>query len=260
MCFRDDALAGCHIVISGGCGAIGVGVVKKLTGCGARVTVNDLLEPEEAEARLRQAEINAEQIGYVCGDLTRPDNVDSFVAAARARFGPIHTALCHIGMVVARPLLELSEQEWDQTMAVNVKTAFLLGRAAARAMLEDGVAGQLIFTTSWVADVPWPEIGAYNASKAAMKQLMRSFARELAGQGIRANAIAPGIVGAGMAKRQWDTDPSYQARARKAIPLGRLQTVDSVADAFVFLCSPAAEYMTGSVLLVDGGCSLYPMD
>jgi NAD(P)-dependent dehydrogenase (short-subunit alcohol dehydrogenase family) len=260
MSFRNDALAGRHIVISGGCGAIGVGVVKALADHGANVTVNDLLTPEEAGARLREAGVRADRVVYARGDLTQAGDVDEFVQAARARFGPIHTALCHVGMVAVGPLLEFAEAEWDRVMAVNVKTAFLLGRTAARVMVEDGVAGQLLFTTSWVADVPWPEIGAYNASKAAMKQLMRSFARELAEKGIRANAVAPGIVSVGMAKRQWDTDPSYRARAQKAIPLGAMQPLESVANAFLFLCSPASEYMTGSVLLVDGGCSLYPMD
>jgi NAD(P)-dependent dehydrogenase (short-subunit alcohol dehydrogenase family) len=260
MCFREDALAGRHIVISGGCGAIGVGVVKALADHGASVTVNDLLEPEAAEARLREAAIDRGKTAYVQADLTRAAEVDRLIEAARARFGPIHTALCHIGMVVVKPLLEYSEEEWDRTMDVNVKTAFLLGQAAARAMQEDRVAGQLVFTISWVADVPWPEIGPYNASKAAMKQLMRSFARELAEKGIRANAVAPGIVSVGLAKRQWDTDPSYRARAQKAIPLGAMQPLESVANAFLFLCSAGADYMTGSVLLVDGGCSLYPMD
>ena len=88
---------------------------------------------------------------------------------------------------------------------------------------------------------------------------MRGFARELAPK-IRANAVAPGIVAVGLAKRQWDTDPSYRARASKAIPLGDMQPPESVADAFVFLCSSMANYMTGSVLVVDGGCSLYSMD
>jgi NAD(P)-dependent dehydrogenase (short-subunit alcohol dehydrogenase family) len=127
-------------------------------------------------------------------------------------------------------------------------------------MLADQIKGHLIFTTSWVATTPWPEIAPYSASKAAMNQLMRSFARELAPQGIRANCIAPGIVAAGMAKRQWDTDPAYHARASKAIPLGFMQPLESVVNGFLFLCSPAADYMTGSVLLMDGGCSLYPMD
>ena len=85
-------------------------------------------------------------------------------------------------------------------------------------------------------------------------------ARELAPKGIRVNAVAPGIVRVGMARRQWDTEPDYRRRAEKAIPLGALQTPESVADAMIFLCSDASDYMTGATLLVDGGCSLYPMD
>ena len=260
MAFRNDALAGRHIVISGGCGAIGLGIVKKLMAHGAHLTVNDILSDQQATDRLRQNDIDTSKINYVKADLTDPDETDMLVNTARERFGPIHVALCHIGMVIPKPLLKYKAKEWDETMAVNVRTAFLLGSAASRSMLEDSIKGHLIFTTSWVADVPWPEIGPYNASKAAMKQLMRSFARELAAQGIRANAVAPGIVSVGLAKQQWDTDPTYRARAQKAIPLGVMQPLDSVADAFLFLCSTAADYMTGTVLLVDGGCSLYPMD
>src|SRR2546421_11653284 len=102
MTFRDDALAGRHIIISGGCGAIGVGVVKKLTDHGANVTVNDLLKPAEAEARLRAAEIRPERTSYVQADLTQAAEGESFVQAARAHFGPIHTALCHAGTVIAK--------------------------------------------------------------------------------------------------------------------------------------------------------------
>jgi NAD(P)-dependent dehydrogenase (short-subunit alcohol dehydrogenase family) len=260
MPFRDDALAGQHVIISGGAGALGLSVISRLVRHGARVTVNDVLPPDEAAARLQAAGIDPARARYVQADLTRPEDAQRFVQAARGDTGPIHTALCHVGMVISAPLIEFSPGQWDELMAVNVKSAFLLGQAAARAMLADGVAGHLIFTTSWVAHVPWPGIGPYNASKAAMNQLMRSFARELAAKHIRANAIAPGIVAAGMAQRQWDTEPEYRARAQKAIPLGYMQPLDSVADAFLFLCSPAASYMTGAVLTVDGGCSLYPMD
>jgi NAD(P)-dependent dehydrogenase (short-subunit alcohol dehydrogenase family) len=83
-----------------------------------------------------------------------------------------------------------------------------------------------------------------------MNQLMRSFARQLAPRLIQANAIASGIVSAGMAKAQWDSDRSYRARAQRAIPLGFMQPLDSVMNAFLFLCSGAASYMTGTVLLV----------
>lgn len=89
---------------------------------------------------------------------------------------------------------------------------------------------------------------------------MRGMARELATARIRVNAVAPGIVNVGLAKHQWDTEPDYRKRAEKVIPLGQLQSAVSVADALLFLCSEASDYMTGATLLVDGGCSLYPMD
>lgn len=260
MSFREDALADSHIIISGGAGALGCGIVGKLTRHGASMTVNDILDEGEALARLEAAGAVMSSVHYCRADVTQEDAVNAFVAQAHAQFGPLQAALCHTGVVAPGFLLDYALEDWQRTMQANVTSAFLLGRAAARSMLADDVAGQLIFTTSWVAQTPWPEIGAYNASKAAMSQLMRSFARELAPQGIRANAVAPGIVNAGMARRQWDTDPAYQARARRAIPLGMLQPVDSVADAFLFLCSDAASYMTGEVLTVDGGCSLYPLD
>jgi NAD(P)-dependent dehydrogenase (short-subunit alcohol dehydrogenase family) len=258
--FQTDMLNGQNIVISGGCGAIGLAVVKALTDHGATITVNDILDPAEAEQRLAGAGVAKDHVLYVRGDLTQPEVAEDLIGRAHATFGPVHSALCHVGVVIPAPLLEFTAADWDQTMASNVKTAFLLGQAAARWMLRDGLSGQLIFTTSWVAETPWPDIGPYNTSKAAMNQLMRSFARELADKGIRANCIAPGIVSVGMAKRQWDTDPVYQARAKKAIPLGFMQPIESVVNGFLFLCSPATSYMTGSVLTIDGGCSLYPMD
>lgn len=260
MTFREDALSGQHIVISGGAGALGVAIVHKLTSHGATMTVNDILPSDEAHARLQQAGVDMNRLHYVQADLTHKPNVEHLIDSARATFGAIHTVLCHVGMVQTVAILDVEPDDWDKTMAVNLKSAMLLGQAGAKAMLADSIKGQLVFTTSWVAETPWPEIAPYNTSKAGMNQLMRSFARELADRGIRANAIAPGIVGAGMAKHQWDTDPSYKARASKAIPLGHLQTLDSVADAFLFMCSPASIYMTGTVLTVDGGCSLYPMD
>jgi NAD(P)-dependent dehydrogenase (short-subunit alcohol dehydrogenase family) len=89
--------------------------------------------------------------------------------------------------------------------------------------------------------------------------LARSMARELAGHGIRVNVVAPGIVFAGMARRQYETDPAYARRASVAIPLGELGTAEQIAQATAFLCSHDAAYMTGSVLLVDGGVSLFQL-
>lgn len=244
------------ILITGGAGAIGRVVVDVLAAHGATVVVNDVLAPADAHAVLPRAE----NVRYIEADATDPAEVERLFAAMEQTIGLPHIVCCHTGMVAAHPVQEYPLDEFDSLMRLNVRSSFAVAQTAARRWMAASAPGLLLFTTSWVQDVPWPEITPYNASKAAMKALMRGFARELAPHGIRANAIAPGIVGVGLAKRQWDTDPSYQARARKAIPLGQMQPPESVAHAFLYLCSPLADYMTGSVLLVDGGCSLYPMD
>jgi NAD(P)-dependent dehydrogenase (short-subunit alcohol dehydrogenase family) len=247
-------LSGKRILITGGAGAIGKRVVRELAEHGATVAVNDVVA--EAEAPLS----GQERVLYFRADAAQAEAVADLFDRVEAAMGLPDVVCCHAGMVEAYPIQDYPVDKFDQLMALNLRSSFLVAQAAVRRWLAAGQAGHLIFTTSWVEDVPWPEITPYNASKAAMKALMRGFARELAPKKIRANAIAPGIVAAGMAQRQWDTDPGYRARAQKAIPLGFMQPPESVAHAFLFLCSEMAAYMTGSVLLVDGGCSLYPMD
>jgi len=248
-------LTGLAVLLTGGAGAIGRVVADRLHAHGATVVVNDLLPDAEA------ADLLPAGVAYVRGDCADDDAVERLLDEATARAGgPLQAVCCHAGAAVAHPIERFPTAAFDRLFATNVRAAFLLARGAAARWRATGASGHLVFTTSWVQDVPWPEIAPYGATKAALKSLTRSFARELAPHGIRANAVAPGIVGVGMAKRQWDTEPSYRARAAKAVPLGRLQPPQSVADAFVFLLSPMASYMTGAVLLVDGGASLYPLD
>lgn len=258
--FSEDCLDGQVIVITGGLGALGVAIVSSLLRYGARVAVNDVLDQPNVHARAKDPGWNSERWVYLPGDITKRSDAETLVDRTLQRFGRQDIALCHAGRVTDGPILDCPEEIWDAVLDLNLKGAFLTAQAAARAMVQRKVSGKLIFTSSWVQDVPWPEITPYTVSKSGLKMLMRGMARELAPYGIRANAVAPGIVAAGMAKRQWDTLPEYRQRSSKAIPLGYLQPPDSVAEAIVFLCSSASDYMTGATLLVDGGASLYPMD
>jgi NAD(P)-dependent dehydrogenase (short-subunit alcohol dehydrogenase family) len=258
--FAKDCLQGKTILITGGLGAIGRVVVSALLGHLARVVVNDVLAVEQAEQLEKQLAWPSERFVYVRADVTKPGGAEELVRGTLEAFGRLDVALCHAGMAHTCPILHYSEEEWDKIMDVNLKSAFLVAQVSARAMVERGIKGKIIFTSSWVQDVPWPDITPYNVTKSGMKMLMRGMARELAGCGIRVNALAPGIVGVGMGKRQWDTEPDYRRRAERAIPLGYLQPPESVADALIFLCSDASDYITGTTLLADGGCSLYPMD
>jgi NAD(P)-dependent dehydrogenase (short-subunit alcohol dehydrogenase family) len=258
--FADDCLAGKSVLITGALGAIGQVVVSASIAHGAIVSANDIVPDEEANSLADAHCWPADRYFYVRADITKSDEVERLLSAVVKRTGRLDIALCHAGMVLGCPILDYSENDWDRIIDLNLKGSFLTAQAAARIMVSQETMGKIIFTSSWVQDVPWPEITPYAVTKSAMRTMMRGMARELAPLGIRVNAIAPGIVGVGMAKRQWDSDPDYRRRAEKAIPLGNLQTAESVADAILFLCSGASEYMTGATLLVDGGCSLYPMD
>ena len=253
-------LSGKTILITGGAGAIGQVVVTTLARNGARVAVNDLLSKAEGDLALASADLPKDQVAYFPADAGDDAAVETLLDQVTAYWAMPDVVCCHAGMVDTYPVDQYPLDRFDLLMRVNVRAAFVMAQAAARRWKAAKQPGHLIFTTSWVQDVPWPEITPYTASKASMRAMMRGFARELATDGIRANAIAPGIVGVGLAKRQWDSDPGYRARAQKAIPLGYMQPPESVANAFLFLCSDLASYMTGAVMLVDGGCSLYPMD
>ncbi len=248
------------ILITGGCGAIGQVVVRTLAEYGARVAVNDIVPETDAAQIFASMNVAASHVAYFQADVTQPEAVDIMLKRVVEHWEFPTIVCCHTGMVEAHSVDQYPLDVFDKLLNLNLRSTFILAQAAARYWMQKKLPGHLIFTSSWVQDVPWPEIMPYSVSKSGMRTMMRGFARELAPYNIRANAIAPGIVGVGMAKRQWDTEPPYRTRAEKAIPLGYMQPPETVANGFLFLCSTMASYMTGSVLLMDGGCSLYPMD
>ncbi len=250
-----SSLAGLGVVVTGGAGDIGGAIGAELVRRGATVTLIDRKSEQEAEAWLAR-------VGEVGSVAYRQADVRDRAALEHAlrRVDPLDVAIGNAGVVESAPFLDITDEQWKTQLDVNLTGCFNLGQAAARLMVERGAPGRIIFTGSWVQDVPWPEIAAYSASKAGLRMLARSMARELAPHGILVNVLAPGIVNAGLARRQLETEPQYARRAAKVIPLGALQTAEQVARAMAFLCSPDADYMTGSVLLADGGCSLFQFD
>lgn len=248
-----------HVVVTGGCGDIGRAMAVELVDRGATVTVFDVRAPDRTGSPRPDAFLDALDHGSI-----RFEQVDvcdrESVRSTLQRIAPFDIVVGNAGISDSAPFLEITVKQWQRHLDVNLSGNFHLGQEAARLMKERGTGGHIIFTGSWVQDVPWPEIAAYSASKAGLVMLMKTMALELARYRIRVNVIAPGIVAAGMAKYQMDHEPQYARRIASVIPLERMQTPEDVARATAFLCSGDAGYMTGSTLLVDGGCSLFQFE
>jgi NAD(P)-dependent dehydrogenase (short-subunit alcohol dehydrogenase family) len=247
-------------IVTGGVGDIGQAIATALAASGHSVTLADIAPASVGDplaARLETVRTAAgQQFRYVVADTTSTSACELLVADHPR----LDVVVANAGVVHAQAFLDIDADEWRRQLEVNLTGAFVVTQAAARRMVADGTRGLLLFTSSWVAERPWPEIAAYSTSKAGMNQLMRQAALELSAHGIRANAVAPGIVKAGMARHQLETEPAYAARVATAVPLGELQTPEQIGAAVAFLASPAAASMTGTVLLVDAGSTLGTLD
>jgi NAD(P)-dependent dehydrogenase (short-subunit alcohol dehydrogenase family) len=245
------------VAISGGCGDIGQATGRRLLREGFRVILLDRAPQDAISSDLS----GNEGLTYLYCDVTSNESVDSAFQKAVEIHGSLDVAIANAGMVANEPFLELNETNLRSTMEVNFFGAFRLAQRAARLMVkqpasEHGVRGKILFTGSWVQDMPFPLGTSYIASKAAVKMMAMVMAQELASQGVRVNLLAPGIVFAGLSKKLHDADPQFRDRVAAAIPLNEMQSAESVADAYAFLCSSDSDYMTGSSLLVDGGATL----
>lgn len=240
-------------LVTGGAGDIGREICRHLAKDGWSVVASDIVPASTASPLLEAiAKEEESEIRYVVCDQTQPAEVDALFT----ELPDVSLVVIAAGAVKAQPFLEVEREHWDHQLDVNLTGSFVIAQKAAQTMVGHGTKGHLIFVSSWVASHAWPEITAYTVSKAGLDQLMRQIALELAPKGIRANSVAPGIVLAGLAKGQLETEPEYAKRVATAIPLGELQTAADIAQSVAFVASPGASTMTGSILTVDGGCSL----
>ena len=248
------------VVITGGCGDIGKATALRLTEERAKVVLFDVELPTSAKLELK-AQFDSGAVAYSQVDVTNQESLRAAFASVVDRFRRVDVVIANAGIVCNQKFLEISFEDWQRTLDVNLGGAFLTAQLACRLMVkqepsEKGIRGKILFTGSWVQDMPWPEGASYITSKSGVKMLAKTMAQELATLGIRVNVLAPGIVMAGLSKKIYEADPRFRERVGDAIPLGEMQTAESVADAFAFLCSSDSDYMTGAVLVVDGGASL----
>ena len=243
-------------LVTGAAGDLGFAMASHLARAGASVIMWDILPESDARERIEQIQNIGATVQYQQIDVRDRNAVDAAIASLEK----LDIVCSNAGIVEAQPFLEVSQENWQNHLDINLTGCFNVCQSAARKMVADKTQGRIILTSSWVAQIPWPEITPYTVSKAGVNMLTKQMARELASYGIRVNAVAPGIVQAGLAGRQLQEEPQYAARVAKVIPLTDPGTPEEIAEAVVYLASPQTAYMTGSILTLDGGCSLFQFD
>lgn len=242
------------MLITGGLGAISEFVLKALDSAGAKLVVTDRMEDEEAHVVL--ASWNLEHVTYMSMDVTDPSRVERVVDAAFTRHPEINIALGHAGGTGVFRFDACTQDNFDQIVKFNFLAQTYFARSVLARWSDSGCAGHLIFTSSYVAQIPMSGISAYVSAKAALEMFSKSLALEYAEQQIRVNCISPGNVAAGSSMLVYDNDPIYKAWVDRVSPLGKRNSPESIANAFLYLCSPLADEVDGITLRVDAGVGL----
>lgn len=235
-------------VVTGASSGIGAATARALGAAGGRVVLvgRDRERLEEAGAAV---EATGAEAHLVNADIADGDGPSRIVAASLDRFGAVDVLVNAAGVFQPSPFAETPDESLDLQWEVNVRAPYRLTREALPHL---GRGSSIVFISSNAGHVGFPNSSAYCASKGAIELLVKSLAMELAPQGIRVNAVAPGNVHTKMNAHLFE-DPEYTRQMLDMTPAGRVGEVDDIAPAVVFLASPAADYIHGASLLVDGG-------
>lgn len=238
-------------LITGGVGDLGYACAQKMAEMGLDLVLLDIRGNDERVAAL---EAQGSRILYSQTDVASREAVQEALEEVWESFGRLDICMCNAGISMNVPFLDYTSEQWNQHMDINLNGYFHVTQEVAKRWVAEGSKGKIIFTGSWVQDVPYKLIAPYCVSKAGVWMLARCAALELAPHGITVNAIAPGIVEAGLTARELRDFPEFREEFMSLIPLGRIQQAEDVADVVGFLVSDASNYLTGTTITCDGGC------
>jgi gluconate 5-dehydrogenase len=239
-------------LITGGGTGIGLGIARCMVQNGARVVLVGRREEPLAKAC---ADLGG-QASFVAADITRLDAAAELVAtAAKVAQSPISILVNNAGTHLKKFAEDTTPEDFQNVLTTHVLAAHSLTRAAIPGMLANGH-GSILFTSSMAAFMGVPQVMAYAAAKSAYFGMVSTLSAELSAKGVRVNAIAPGWIFSDMTQQALDRDPARKARVLSRIQMGRMGSPEDIGWAAVYLSSPAASYVTGVTLPVDGGASV----
>jgi gluconate 5-dehydrogenase len=243
-------LTGQTAFVTGGGTGLGFGMARCMAASGARVVLVGRRKDELAKAC---AEIGANAFPLV-GDVTKLDTAPMLLDEAEKLAGPVSILVNNAGIHLKKPALETADAEFASVLQTHLFGAFALTREAGKRMVARK-SGSVIFTASMASLMGIPLVVAYSAAKSAYVGVVRTLAVEWGAHGVRVNAIAPGWIGSPMLEQALASDPARKAKVLGRIPQNKFGEPDDIGWAAVYLASPAAKYVSGVVLPVDGGAA-----
>jgi glucose 1-dehydrogenase len=256
-------LDGQRALVTGASSGIGRAIALALGAAGARVVANYHSHAASAAAVVAAIRDARSDAVAVQGDVGKPGDCIALFDAARAHFGGVDIVVGNAGIQRDAPFGDMTLAQWREVIDVNLTGQFVCAQEAVRQFRRQGrtiasrALGKIVFTNSVHQVIPWAGHANYAAAKGGLKLLMETMAQEVAGEGIRVNAIAPGAIRTGINRSAWETREA-EASLLKLIPYGRVGDPDDVARAAVWLASDESDYVVGTTLFVDGGMTLYP--
>ena len=244
-------LDGKRAIVTGAGQGIGRAIALRLAEEGAQVVVNSARESSCGAVAAEIRRSGGEAVA-VAGDVGTPEAVTKVVEGAAKEFGGVDILVNNAGITRDGLLMRMKDEDWDEVLRINLKSAFLLSRAVARPMMKSRW-GRIVNVTSVVGLVGNPGQANYCAAKAGMVGLTKSLAKELASRGILVNAVAPGFI---ETKMTGALDDKYRETLTGEIPLSRIGKPEEIAGPVAFLCSEEASYITGAVIEVTGGLGM----
>ena len=238
------------VLVTGGGSGLGAGIARRFAQVGAIVVVNYHTSVDPAVKLIAEITAKGGQSMAVHADVTDSASVKQLIRETVAHFGHLDVLINNAGIYPLTPFMEMDAGEWDLVVKANLRSTFLCTQAAARQMISQRDGGAVVNIASIEGINPAPGHSHYNAAKGGVLMATKSMAAELGEHGIRVNAVSPGLIWREGLDEDW---PDGVERYKQAASLGRLGQPEDAADACLFLASPAARWITGINLIVDGG-------